>query len=163
MKKLLMITLLGVAITVSAQAQDNQAPKKQTLAQKEAAIKAAVLQYIENFFENKYEPMAAVLHPRLAKRGLQYKRSGERRLSNEYPLAGLKKLMTVKKAFPKEHQKNEVKILDVFRNQASVRLVTGYPKTRWIEYMHLANIDGKWMIMNVFWDYLPRKKKAKQE
>ncbi|OJJ22366.1 hypothetical protein BKI52_06700 [marine bacterium AO1-C] len=161
MKKLLIIIMLGMAISMNAQAQENQTSKTQ--ADQEAAIKAVVLQYIENFFENKYEPMAAVLHPRLAKRGLQYKRSGKRRLSNDYPLAGLKKLMTIKKPLPKKHQKNEVKILDVFRNQASVRLVTGYPKMRWVEYMHLANIDGKWVVMNVFWDYFPRKKRAKQD
>lgn len=148
--------LVGTTLVTNAQDQENQAKK-------EVAIKATVLQYIENFFENKYEPMAAVLHPRLAKRGLNYKRTGDRRLSKEYGLDALKKLMATKRAFPKEHQRNQVKVLEVFRNQASVRLVTGYPKMRWVEYMHLANIDGKWMIMNVFWDHFPRKKKSKQD
>ena len=161
MKKLLMISLLSMAIATNVQAQKKQDSKTQI--DQEAAIKAVVLQYIENFFENKYEPMVAVLHPRLAKRGLVYSPTGARRLSEEAGPEALKKMMTTKRAFPKKYQKNEVKVLEVFRNQASVRLVTGYPKTRWVEYMHLANIDGKWMIMNVFWDFFPRKKKAKQE
>ena len=159
MKKIIVLALI-VFTAWTAQAQSHFV---KDAAKEEKAIKAAVLQYIENFFENKYEPMAEVLHPRLAKRGMSYGRSGEQKLSDEFGPAALKKLMASKQPFPKKYQKNKVKVLEIFRNQASVRLVTGYPRVRWVEYMHLAKLDGKWMIMNVFYDYFPRKKTRKEK
>ncbi len=55
---------------------------------------------------------------------------------------------------PKEKQRKDVAILDVFENVASVRA----DMEGWIDYMHIAKVDGKWVIVNVLWEYRPRKK-----
>ncbi|MEQ9164763.1 MAG: nuclear transport factor 2 family protein [Fulvivirga sp.] len=137
MKKQLIITLLLIGTASFSQAQE------------EVEIEKAVLTYIENFFENKYEPMAAVMHPRLSKRGI----NPDNKLSDEYGLQVLKELMDNKTALPKDRQKNTVKDITIFKNVATARLDTGYPNMKWVEFIHLAKIDGKWLIMDVFWAY----------
>jgi hypothetical protein len=42
----------------------------------------------------------------------------------------------------------------VFENVAGVRADMG----EWIDYMHLAKVDGKWVIINVLWELRPKKK-----
>ncbi|MCE7996708.1 MAG: nuclear transport factor 2 family protein [Roseivirga sp.] len=115
-------------------------------------IEKTVLNYIENFFENKFEAMNESLHPRLAKRGLNI----DRTMSDDFPPSGLKKLMESKQAFPVSAQKNKVTQIKVFRNVATATLVTGYPRTRWVEFIHLTKIDGKWKIINVFWEFFDK-------
>ncbi len=117
-------------------------------------IEETVLTYIENFFENKFDEMKVSLHPRLAKRGLNQNGT----LSEDFPLERLKELMDSKRAFPKAHQENKVEDIRVFGNMASASLITGYPSTRWVEYIHLVKLEGKWQIINVFWDFKKKKK-----
>ncbi len=143
MKKILFALLF---FTVAIKAQDIQIENE--------LIEKSVLNYIENFFENKFEEMKTSLHPRLAKRGL----NPDGTLSEDFPLEKLKELMDSKRAFPKEHQKNKVEDIVVFGNMAKASLITGYPKTRWVEYIHLVKLDGKWQIINVFWDFKKKKK-----
>jgi hypothetical protein len=54
---------------------------------------------------------------------------------------------------PKAEQTKDVKILDVFDDMATVRL----EMRDWIDYMHLAKFNGKWVIVNVLWKSKPRK------
>ncbi len=53
---------------------------------------------------------------------------------------------------PKDASKDIV-IYDVLDQTASVKLTAFWG----IDYMHLAKIDGKWMIVNVMWQSHPRK------
>jgi hypothetical protein len=46
-----------------------------------------------------------------------------------------------------------VKILDIFRNTASVRA----EMSGWIDYMHIAKWNGEWKIVNVLWETKPRQ------
>ena len=118
-------------------------------ANEESEIKEAVLGYISNFFLNDYEAMEIHLHDRLSKRGV----NADGSLSAEYPKEALKELMTKKPVLPIEHQKNEIIEVNIHTNVATVILETGYPNTRWKEYIHLAKIDNKWIVMDVFWDF----------
>lgn len=115
-------------------------------------IEKSVLNYIENFFENKFEAMDESLHPRLAKRGL----NPDRTMSGDFPPAALKTLMANKQPFPVRAQKNKVTNIKVFRNAATATLVTGYPNTRWVEFIHLTKTEGKWKIINVFWEFFDK-------
>ena len=117
-------------------------------------IEKTIINYIENFFENNFDNMKVSLHPRLAKRGLNPNGT----MSEDFPLEKLKELMNSKRAFPKKYQKNKVESIIVFDNMASASLITGYPKTRWVEYIHLVKLDNKWQIINVFWDFKKKKK-----
>ena len=62
-------------------------------------------------------------------------------------------MMLYKEKFPLKYQKNTVEEISIFGNMASAQLTTGYPDLRWVEYIHLAKLDGKWKMINVFWEY----------
>jgi len=56
---------------------------------------------------------------------------------------------------PKEKQQKDVVILDVFENAAaSVKAVA----SDWIDYLHVAKVNGKWVIVNVLWELKPQRK-----
>jgi len=46
-----------------------------------------------------------------------------------------------------------VTILDRFENAASVKVIA----SDWIDYLHLAKVDGRWVIINVLWELKPKK------
>jgi len=119
-----------------------------------AAIEKTILNYIENFFENNYDAMNASLHPRLAKRGL----NPNGMLSDDFPPEKLKELMSTKRKFEVKNQDNVVEDITVFGNMASASLRTGYPKSRWTEYIHLMKQEGNWKIINAFWEFEKSKK-----
>lgn len=138
--------ILGLLLLTSFQinAQNNTSENED--------IEKVVLNYIENFFENNFDEMNSSLHPRLAKRGLNKDRS----ISNDLPPEELKKILSKKKAFPIEKQKNSVENITVFGDMASATLITGYPNSRWKEYIHLVNVDNEWKMINVFWEHFPK-------
>jgi hypothetical protein len=139
MKRLIILGILSISVMAS---------DAQTITDENAAIEKTIINYIENFFENKYEAMNESLHPRLAKRGLNQ----DGTLSDDFPPEKLKELMITKQEFKKEHQYNVVENITVYGSMASASLKTGYPKTRWTEYIHLVKLDGNWKIINVFWE-----------
>ena len=156
-KALILFVLVGTSTIYFLKAQEMN-EEDHTL------IKKATLGYIENFFENNFEEMSFFLHPELAKRGISKKRGIEEYYFENLSMEELKKMMTSKKALPKQEQINTVEILDVFRNTASVKLTTGYPKRmKWIEYIHLVKVEGKWKIANIVWDYFPMKPRSRRK
>lgn len=57
---------------------------------------------------------------------------------------------------PKERQQKEVTILDRYENVASVKIIA----SDWIDYLHLAKVDGRWVIINVLWERKPKRAAA---
>lgn len=53
---------------------------------------------------------------------------------------------------PVAQQRKDVRILDIFRNTASVRV----DASTWIDYMHIAKWNGRWVIVNVLWELRPQ-------
>ncbi|GAB5524477.1 MAG: hypothetical protein Roseis2KO_23490 [Roseivirga sp.] len=143
LKSILPLTLLVTIVSFQSQAQEEDT----------VLIEKTVLNYIENFFEKKFEAMNESLHPRLAKRGL----NPDRTMSGDFPPAALKTLMESNQFFPVSAQKNKVTNIKVFRDVATATLVTGYPRTRWVEFMHLVKVEDKWKIINVFWEFFEKK------
>jgi hypothetical protein len=47
-----------------------------------------------------------------------------------------------------DQQVKNVAILDIFQNAACARA----EMAGWIDYMHLARWDGRWVIVNVLWE-----------
>ena len=56
------------------------------------------------------------------------------------------------KQMPDEQKRSDVTILDIYRGMASVKIVAGI----WVDYMHIAQVDGEWKIVNVLWEMSPR-------
>ena len=120
-----------------------------------AAIKATALDYIEGWYEGNAERMERSLHPDLAKRIVRTNAQGSSRLDH---MSAMTLVQSVRKGYgtktPKERQLKDVTILDVFGNAASVKVVA----SDWVDYLHIAKSDGRWVIVNVLWEMNPAKK-----
>jgi len=118
-----------------------------------AAITQTALDYVEGWYEANAERMERALHPDLAKRVVFTNDRGQSRLDQ---MSAMGLVQGVKrgggKDTPKEKQQKDITILDVFGNAASVKAVM----SGWIDYMHMAKVNGRWVIVNVLWELKPR-------
>jgi len=121
-----------------------------------AAIRQAALDYIEGYYEGNAERMEKAVHPELAKRIVWTDaKSGRSRLDQMGALTLVQGTRAGGgKNTPKEKRQMEVSILDIFENVASVKIVA----TDWVDYLHLAKYNGRWVIVNVLWELKPDKK-----
>lgn len=144
MRTLILLVVL-VAAAVPARAQS---------AADSAAIRQAALDYIEGWYAADTVRMQRALHPELAKRIVLPDDSGRRSFVRDMTAS---ELITQTRrgggrGTPAQRQRKDVRILDVYGNAASVRVTAA----DWIDYMHLARSDGRWVIINVLWEREPR-------
>lgn len=136
-----------------AQVQTAQA---QAAASDAEAIRQAALDYIEGWYEGNAERMERSLHPDLAKRIVRTNPETGRSRLDQMSAMGL--VQGTRSGFgkntAKEKQQKEVTILDRFENAASVKVVAA----DWIDYLHLAKFNGRWVIVNVLWELKPTQK-----
>jgi len=116
-----------------------------------AAIKNATLDYLEGWYDGDAVRIERALHPEFfTKRGiLIHPNTGEiatPHLNAETMIGYVKQ--GGGKGFPREKLKNEVIILDIYKNTASVKAISA----QFVDYLHLAKFGGKWMIVNVLWE-----------
>jgi hypothetical protein len=119
-----------------------------------AAVRQAALDYIEGFYQGDAERMERALHPELAKRIVRTDSAGASWISS----MGASQLVNSTRAghgreIPAADRRTRVSILDIFRNAASAKIDAG----PWIDYLHLARVNGNWVIVNVLWETLPRE------
>jgi hypothetical protein len=146
MRKLFMIAMLICFAPLSSALGQSPADA--------AAIKQAALDYIEGWYEGNAERMERALHPELAKRIVQSDANGRSRLGQMSAMTLVQGTRNGGgKNTPKENQQKEVTILDVFENAASVKVVA----SDWIDYLHVAKSNGRWVIVNVLWELKPKK------
>jgi len=119
------------------------------------AIKQTALDYIEGWYEGNAERMERALHPELAKRIVRTNQEGNSRLDQ---MSAMSLVLGTRrgggKNTPAEKQQKDVTILDVYENAASVKVVA----SDWIDYLHMAKSNGRWVIVNVLWELKPQKK-----
>lgn len=139
----LLLTLL--AIPVSARAQT---------AADSSAIRSTALDYVEGWYQGNPERMGRALHPELVKRivvsDTATKRSVLENMGATALVNGTRHGWG--KETPRDRQQKDVTILDIFGNAASVKAVMA----DWIDYMQMARVDGRWVIVNVLWERKPR-------
>jgi hypothetical protein len=129
------------------------APATAQTAADSSAIRAAALDYVEGWYSGDAERMARAVHPELVKRIVVTDTvTGKSVLQN----MGASALVNgtrrgYGKSTPKERQRKEVTILDIFGNAASAKA----GMAEWIDYMQLARIDRRWVIVNVLWERRP--------
>jgi hypothetical protein len=118
------------------------------------AIKQTALDYIEGWYEGNADRMERALHPDLAKRIVNTNDRGRSRLDQMSALGLIQGTRAgYGKDTPREKQLKDVTILDIFGNAASVKIVA----TDWIDYLHVAKYNGRWVIVNVLWELKPKK------
>jgi hypothetical protein len=148
MRQILLAALLLLGLSVpgaNAQTGTNQADLD--------GIKQAALDYAESWYEGKPERMERALHPDLAKRIVRTDpASGRSRLEH---MGAFQLYMGVRAGYgtktPADKQLKDVRVLDVFGNAATVRL----EMSGWIDYLHIAKFNGRWVIVNVLWEMKP--------
>jgi hypothetical protein len=145
MRKLFLLAVIALLSSVPM-------AKAQSAADAEA-IKQTALDYIEGWYEGNPERMERALHPELAKRIVRTSKEG---MSNLNQIGAMTLVQYTRrgggKNTPKEKQQKDVTILDVFENAASVKVVA----SDWIDYLHMAKWNGRWVIVNVLWELKPQ-------
>jgi hypothetical protein len=118
------------------------------------AITQAALDYIDGFYEGSAERMERALHPDLAKRNIVTDReTGAQSVRN----VTAKHLIEVtgsgmgKQIARRDGRRSDVTILDIYHDVATVKIMA----ITWIDYLHLAKVDGGWKIVNVLWAWSP--------
>jgi hypothetical protein len=125
----------------------------------DAAVRSAVLDYVEALYEVDPGRIERSVHPELAKRGFgrsredgSYKEARMsydelHRLAATWNRAGRVDARTAPK---------QVIVLDRLDQTATVKLVAQWG----VDYMHLAKYDGRWKVVNVLWQSAPQARRS---
>jgi hypothetical protein len=117
-----------------------------------AAIKATALDYIDGWYAGDATRMERALHPELAKRIVMTDPQGRSRLGQQSAMTLVQNTQRGGgKDTPADKRRDEVKILDIYQNAASVRVQA----SSWVDYLHIAKSNGRWVIVNVLWEMDP--------
>ncbi len=118
------------------------------------AIKRTALNYAEGWYEGNADKMESSLSPDLAKRIARTNAQNQTRLDHMTAMALVQGTRGgFGKQTPAAEQQKDVTIFDVLGGAATVKL----EMRDWVDYMHIAKINGKWLIVNVLWEMKPRK------
>jgi len=120
---------------------------------REAIIQVAH-DYIDGFYEGDAQRMRRALHPDLAKRDIVGDRvAGHLRVRNmtAQQLIDVAASSSGKQTAQRDAHECDVTILDIFHDVATVKVVA----VDWVDYLHLARVDGEWKIINALWAVKP--------
>lgn len=132
------------------------AASAQTDADKEA-IKRAALNYAEGWYEGNADKMESALSPDLAKRRPLTNAQNQSRLDHMTAMSLVQGTRGgYGKQTPVAEQQKDVTIFDILGGTATVKL----EMRDWVDYMHIAKLNGKWSIVNVLWEMKPKKPAA---
>jgi hypothetical protein len=119
-----------------------------------AGIRQAALDYIEGYYEGNAERMERALHPELAKRIV---RTNDQGRSNLGQMSAMTLVQATKNGggrdTPAAERHKDVTIFDIYGSSASAKIYA----SGWIDYLHLAKWNGRWVIVNVLWELHPRR------
>lgn len=116
------------------------------------AIRQTALDYIQGWYAGDATRMEGALHPELAKRIVRTDSLGNHRLDQQSAMTLVQGTRSgYGKSTPQADRHDDVRILDVYRNAASVRIDASY----WVDYLQLAKWRGRWVIVNVLWEMKP--------
>jgi hypothetical protein len=117
-----------------------------------AAIRQTAMDYMEGWYTGDAERMNRALHPDLAKRIVRTE-NGTSQLNS---MGAAQLVEGTRKGYGKEtpadQRQRDVAILDIFGDAASVKATMH----DWVDYMHMARWNGRWVIVNVLWEMKPK-------
>ena len=145
--------LLFATILFLSVVQVNAQSTPQSTSSDADLIKQTALDYIEGWYEGNAERMERALHPELAKRIVRTDPKSSR--SGLGQMGAMTLVNSTRagggKTTPKEKQQKDVTVLDIFGGAASAKIIA----SDWIDYLHLAKWNGRWVIVNVLWEMKP--------
>ena len=119
-----------------------------------AGIRQAALDYIDGYYTGDGARMERAVHPELAKRIVRTNEQGRSQLGQ---MSAMTLVMGTRagggKDTPMAERRDDVTILDIYQNAASAKIYA----SGWVDYLHLAKWNGRWVIVNVLWELHPQK------
>jgi putative lumazine-binding protein len=119
-------------------------------------IKQAAMDYIEGYYEGDGARMERAVHPELAKRIVRTNDQGRSQLGQ---MSAMSLVLGTRagggKDIPVAERRRDFKILDIYQNAASAKI----DASGWVDYLHLAKWNGRWVIVNVLWELHPPQSK----
>jgi len=149
---LLSAALIALA-TLAPAALDAQAPSQASEVEREA-VRRAALDYLEGFYEGDTTKLVRSLSPTLVKYGYFIPR-GQSAYTGE-PMSyaeaiGYARGVKQRNQPAPATAPKDVMLLDVLDQTAAVKVVAWWGS----DYLHLAKVDGRWMIQHVMWQTSP--------
>ncbi len=123
-----------------------------------AGIRSAALNYIEGWYTADARRMEQALHPALAKRIVETDPKSHKSVLGQM---GAKELIQYTRGgggreTPAKRRQADVSILDIYQGAASAKVIAA----DWVDYLHLARWNGRWVIVNVLWEFKPPEARA---
>lgn len=149
MKKLFTAFVVLAAVAAATSSLANDADQE--------AIEATALDYGMGWYEGDAARMERALHPDLAKRVVfPDPRSGKGMVDH---MSAMKLVQATRAGngtkVPAGERKTKVTIMEVFGNAACVKL----EMHDWVDFLQMAKLDDRWVIVNVLWEPTPEAKK----
>lgn len=143
MRNILALFIL-LALSVAALAWDGN-----TTSNENAAITAVAQNYMDAYYTADPARMQKALHPDFHKRTL-HAVNGHTEISEDTAQSMVEGVrLGSGKEIPAGERVKKIEVLDVYRDAASVKVITG----RWIDYMHLSKLNGEWRVLDVVLQY----------
>ena len=114
------------------------------------AIINTSMDYIEGWYEASVNRMERCLHPDLVKRNVSVREKTKKSYLNHLSKSNMIEYTNSGggSSLPKETLFYKVIILDIYDDIATVKGISA----QYIDYLHLAKWNDKWMIINIIWD-----------
>ncbi|HTH56822.1 MAG TPA: nuclear transport factor 2 family protein [Cyclobacteriaceae bacterium] len=143
--KLIYLLVFFISTTAFAQSADS------------AAIRKASADYVEGFYKADAQRVAQGVSPELVKRIVIKDDKGNSMINNMGSSALIFAASKNTNANPQsvitsnEPFRIDVSIYDITADMASVKIKTN--KFKFIDYAHLAKVNGEWKVINVLWGF----------
>jgi len=120
-----------------------------TTSNEKTAVAAVAQNYMDAYYTADSARMQKTLHPDFHKRTLRTV-NGRTKISKDTVQSMMEGVrLGSGQEIPSAERVQKIEVLDVYRDAASVKVVTG----RWIDYMHLTKLNGEWRVLDVVLQY----------
>jgi len=120
-----------------------------TTSNEKTAVAVVAQNYMDAYYTADSARMQKTLHPDFHKRTLQTI-NGHTEISEDTVQSMVEGVrLGSGQEIPPAERVQKIEVLDVYRDAASVKVVTG----RWIDYMHLTKLNGEWRVLDVVLQY----------
>ena len=114
-----------------------------------SAVAAVAQNYMDAYYTADSARMQKALHPDFHKRTLKTV-NGHTEISEDTVQSMVEGVrLGSGKEIPPAERVQKIEVLDVYRDAASVKVVTG----PWVDYMHLSKLNGEWRVLDVVLQY----------